>query len=279
MSIAGSRTLMDYRNVVAVLVLIFYVPCFGICCTLTWRHGWWASWETWFVLATFSLTRTAYAAVQLSTSAHPDSVSLRVAAVTLSVDGLSPLFYSTLGLLHRLLDRLDKRAKCRLHLRHLRVIEIIVTAAFICASVGFSGISDEEVLSGDITHPPSARAAAILYMVGYAGILLAAIAMAEVRGRIEREEWRTLIVVVASQPLLFVRTLYLLLDILGGVRIFSALDGDATTFLCMALIEEALVAAGYVSVGWTLRVLANQEIRVVEEGGNLGTAVRMETRK
>lgn len=208
-----------------------------------------------------------------------NGVSLRVAAVTLSVDGLSPLFYSTLGLLHRSLDRFDNRAKCRLHLRHLRIIEIVVTAAFICASVGFSGISDEDVLRGNITYPPSATAAAILYIVGYAGILLAAAAMAKVRENIEREEWKTLIVVVVSQPLLFLRILYLLLSIFSGARTFSVLDGDVTTFLCMALIEEALVVAGYLSVGSTLRVLTKHEMRVVEEEVNLETTVRTDARK
>lgn len=149
---------MLYRNIAAVLVLLFYSPSFIGSVSLTWRHGWRASYETWFALATFSASRIAYGALQLSTIAQPDRIGLQITAGTFAVDRLYPLLFFSLGLLHRLLDIVQKiHPSISLRLRHIRILEYLITAAFISASVGFSGLTIEEVENGIQHHLTTSR--------------------------------------------------------------------------------------------------------------------------
>jgi len=77
----------------------------------------------------------------LSTIAQPDRIGLQIAAGTFAVNRLLPLLFSCLGLIHSFLNIVCKiKPDTLLELRHTRHIDGLITANFICASVGFSGI-------------------------------------------------------------------------------------------------------------------------------------------
>ncbi|KAH9206100.1 hypothetical protein DL95DRAFT_488438 [Leptodontidium sp. 2 PMI_412] len=77
-----------------------------------------------------------------------------------------------------------------------------------------------------------------MYVIGLAGIGLSAGIVFVYRIQVLDREKRTLFILVASLPVLFVRTLYIALGILGGIARFSAISGDVTTLLCMALLHK-----------------------------------------
>ncbi|GME25820.1 uncharacterized protein LTHEOB_4791 [Neofusicoccum parvum] len=278
---------MEYRNIVAILTLIFYTPFLLLSALLIHRHGFRQSWTTWFVLATFALSRLAWASLQLAT--------LRVAAATLAADALSPLLFCALGLVARLRGVLarvvgvpvdDVKPPPRL----LGLLDLVVTAAFICASVGYRGLSSEDVREGMRESPEVIQAAAYLYIVALAGIVGGA-GVVGVMGVLYRREMpegegRALWVLLGSLPLLVVRTVYFAVDVLGNVRSFSAIYGNVTLFLCMGLVVEAVVASSYLGVGFTLRVVSKEELEEQkketregdEESGNVALWDRTRTR-
>ncbi|KAF2165904.1 hypothetical protein M409DRAFT_23636 [Zasmidium cellare ATCC 36951] len=243
---------MENRNIVAVLVILFYSPTFLCTCWLIWKHGWRASSETWFVLSTFAISRIIFGALQLSTISYPQTTGLRVAAATFSVDGLSALLFCALGLLHRLLNTFhEQRCSVWLTIKHLRFLELAVTAAFICASVGFSGLHAKD-LETTIHHPPTSKAAAALYIVGVAGIFYSVGILLLHARTAEKQDRDILWTLAITQPLLVERVTYLCLDMLGNIRVFSTINGSVTAFLCMGLLEEAAVMIAYMRLGFVL---------------------------
>lgn len=258
---------MEYRNIVAILVIVFYSIAFILASLLVWRHGFKTSWETWLLLATFSLSRIVYGSLQVSTIADPDSIGLRVAAAIWAVDGLAGLYFCSLGLLKGVLERLEKlELQTRVRPFHLRLCEALVTAAFICASIGYSGLSDEDVMFGMRGHPATSQAAAVMYIVALAiGIACTGAMLVHYR-QLCRLDQRILLILVASLPLLAVRVIYLSLDILGNARMFSVIRGSVTAFLLMALLMEAIVLAAFLGLGYTFPVV-REEAKEADEHG------------
>ncbi|EKG10582.1 hypothetical protein MPH_12440 [Macrophomina phaseolina MS6] len=165
-----AMTKLSYLDALSVPVLIFYGPCLILSILLIFRHGWQQSGWTWFVLTTFSLTRLLYAALTLAAHTHPTQPGLRAAAATLAVDGLSPLLLMSLGLVHRLRDFIRHShpgafalsGTSLLRRDCLRLVELLLAAAFICASVGYRGLSRDEILHGVARHSDTLKAAAAI---------------------------------------------------------------------------------------------------------------------
>lgn len=262
---------LGFRGALAVSVVVFYTPFFIASCILIYRHGFRQSWESWFVLATFSVARIAYGALQVSALLLTDSPKLYAAAATFAVDGLSPLLFACLGLIHRLLDIVWKRrvvTDVRLTKWHLRILEIIITAAFICGSVGYRQITIEEVKNGVNHHSAVLQSAAVMYVVAFAGLIEATRIMWKFREDIEVGERRVLAVLIISLPILTVRLVYLCLDILGNIQAFSAISGSVALFLCMGILMELLAVLSYMVVGFTVRYIPMEEWRQMEADRN-----------
>ena len=253
---------MEYRNILAILVIVYYAPVLFASAALCWRHGFWPSWETWFVLAVFSASRIAYGSLQASTIAQPENASLRIAAATFAVDGVSALMFCSLGLLHRLVDNCSaRRVAIHVSLHHLRICEVMITAASICASIGLSELTAEDVANGIEEHPSTARAAVILDIIVLAAIIIGTIDIGRSFRRMGPVEKRVVGVLATSQPFLAIRIVYLALDILGSIEIFSAISGSETALLLLALIEEAIVSAGFLWLGFATPVVDQRESR------------------
>lgn len=264
---------MEYRNIVAILVIVYYSTTLVLASLLVWRHGFKASWETWLLLATFSTSRIVYGAIQLSTIADPESIGLQVAAAIWAIDGLAGLYFCSIGLLKGILERVAKlELQASVRRFHLRVCELLVTAAFICASIGYSGLSDEDVIYGMREHPVTSQAAAAMYIVALAMAVACTAAMLVHHRQICRKDQRTLLVLVATQPLLAVRVIYLALDILGNLQTFSVIRGSVTAFLLMALSTEAAVLAALLVLGYTLPVATSHDADTAEDAQRLGSA-------
>lgn len=120
------------------------------------------------------------------------------------MDGLSPLLFFSLGLLHRLFDMVAvEHQRVYFRLWHLRLLEYVITATFICPSIGFSGLTAEEVENEIQHHPKTSRAAGARYVVGLAGIVLSSAIIAVHHRSIAGMGQRTLYILVLSLPVLF----------------------------------------------------------------------------
>ncbi|OMP84285.1 hypothetical protein BK809_0000090 [Diplodia seriata] len=271
---------MHPRAILAIVVLLFYTPLLLLSSLLTHRHGLRQSWNgPWFALPTFALTRLLWAALTLAAlSSSPPPTGPLAAAATFAIDGLSPLLFAALGLVRRLRSlvaakriregRVEEARGMAVTARRLNVVDLALTAAFVCASVAYRGLSADEVVEGPQRHSGVARAAAGLFVGAFAAIAAAAgVAVGGWwwRGDVDGGEGKVVVALVGALPLLCVRLVYLCLDVLGGLGAFSAVTGSATAFLCMALLEEAVVAAWFVAVGFKVRVVPREETLAMRE--------------
>lgn len=147
----------------------------------------------------------------------------------------------------------------------LRLLEALVTAAFVCASVGYRGISRDEVERGIVRHSAVLKAAAAMYLITCAGVVLAAASLStRYRTSIPSGERKVWVVLVAGLPLLCIRTSYLAVDVLGDVARFSAISGNVTIFLCLALLPEILMSIGHLVLGFLVRVIERDEWETIQ---------------
>lgn len=256
-------------------MIAYYSLTFPLAAYLVYRRGWKASWETWFLLASFSVSRIAYGALQVSTIANPDSIGLRIAAAAFAFDGLAALFFCSIGLLKGVRERVEKlEIVTGVRPGYFRLCEALVTAASICASIGYSSLTNDEVLYGMRRHPSTMIAAAAMYIVVFAIIIACAAAMMAHLRRICPADQRTLLVLSCTHAFLLVRTVYLCLDILGNLPTYSAIRGSVTAFLLMALLEEAVVMAAFLALGYAFDPTSagKSGIRTAEDGLRLGSA-------
>ena len=70
-------------------------------------------------------------------------------------------------------------------------------------------------------------------------------------------------------PLLFVRMLYLSLDILGNKPRLSASSGDVTILLCMGFLEEMTVVTAHLSLGFKMWMTLKEELEQAVEADAL----------
>lgn len=249
---------VSYRDIVYIVVILFYVPSFLIAIFLSIRYGWRRGGIIWFTLVIFTLSRIIGASLHLATISHPNNIRLYIGAGSLAVDGLSPLLFSALAIIHRI--RTFNKAPEVFNIgRLLRLIELALTAAFILISIGYARLSAADVRYGIDSHDPTAIAAAFLFSISFAGIVLATLLVIFPMSRFASSERQILFVLVISIPFLLVRTIYLDLDILANNQRFSPIRGDVTIFLLCALFEEAVVVAMYEITGIRLPILSKYE--------------------
>jgi hypothetical protein len=91
---------VHYKDGIAILQLIVYIPCLFIAIFLTFRHGLRKS-SSWYFIAIFTLIRITGACCLLATISKPHNRGLYTAAIICSAIGLSPLILTCVGLLSR----------------------------------------------------------------------------------------------------------------------------------------------------------------------------------
>lgn len=90
-----------YRDGIAVIQLVFFLPYLALGILLCSRHGWRRS-EGWIIMVTFSILRILAACFQLASITHPSTVTCGGALICQGI-GLAPLVLLNLGLFFRVL--------------------------------------------------------------------------------------------------------------------------------------------------------------------------------
>jgi hypothetical protein len=83
--------------------------------------------------------------------------------------------------------------------------------------------------------------------------------------QIERGERRLLFVVAISSPFIATRLIYALIADFAANPNFNAIFGNATIYLCMAVLEEIIAVIVCVAAGFTIRIVPRGETSVVVE--------------
>ncbi|OSS47214.1 hypothetical protein B5807_09843 [Epicoccum nigrum] len=104
--------------------------------------------------------------------------------------------------------------------------------------------------NGTYQVPGTSQAGVILYIIGFAGLILVFIMSVPQASAVPTKERRVSLAVALALPFLSVRLLYSVLSVFSHNRLFSVATGSSTVRLGMAVIEEIVVVAVYVMLGF-----------------------------
>ncbi|KAI9815980.1 MAG: hypothetical protein M1827_001972 [Pycnora praestabilis] len=258
-------TAIDYRNGVAIALLIFYIPALAIAAVLTIRHGFGKA-AGWRLLAVFTLVRVLSSCFQIATISHPTNKSLYTGALILLNIAVSPLELTALGLLHRITASINKSKRTLITTKHLSSVGLLITIGLVLTIIGGIDAGNDYSKTGHYTPQVTSKAGLGLWIASFAFIVAATVHTAFHISYAEPGEKRILFALVASLPLILVRLVYSSISTFTHSSRFNSIDGDVTIQLCMALLEEVIIVVIYEGVGITLTRVKKHTSPINDDG-------------
>jgi hypothetical protein len=234
------------RDTIALVELIFYIPFLFLSVFVCYRHGFSRS-SGWLYTIILCIVRIIGGILQF-VSHNDHSIGLLETTLVLDSVGITPLLLATLGLLSRFIDFVNAHSKIRLTSRHFRLVQLVLFVGLILAVVG--GTSMNVDANGTYQVPGTSQAGVILYIVAFAGLILMFLLSVPQASAVPTKERRVPLAVALALPFLSVRLLYSVLSLFSHNHIFSVATGSSTVRLGMAVIEEFVVVAVYVLLGF-----------------------------
>lgn len=193
------------------------------------------------------------------------SVSLVTGAQILQNVGVSPLILTTLGLLSRVLDGINRNTHALVQPRLLKLVETITVVGLILGIVGGINASKEYTRTEVWPTEKVTKISNVLYIFSFVAVLVAAFLTSFSISHAANGEKRILLGVAIALPILFVRLLYSILSaFVTNSTKFKAFDGSVTILLFMALLEELAIVVIYMGMGLTLKVRPEDMVVVGE---------------
>ncbi|KAJ4321450.1 hypothetical protein N0V94_002883 [Neodidymelliopsis sp. IMI 364377] len=231
---------------VPLVELIFYIPLALLSIFVCIQHGFHRS-SGWIYALILCTVRIIGSICHFVSDNNP-SVSLLRTVVILDSVGLSPLLLATLGLLSRYVDFVNAKSAPTFTTRHFRLIQLVLLVGMILAIVG--GTNTTVSANGSYQIPTSSKIGVILYVVGFIGITLMFLMSAPRASIIPDKERRIPLAIALALPFILVRLVYSVLSVFLHSHLFSVATGSVPVRVCMAVIEELIVVAVYVLLGF-----------------------------
>ncbi|CAO2649421.1 Nn.00g068060.m01.CDS01 [Neocucurbitaria sp. VM-36] len=254
------------RDIVSLIELLFYVPTSLLALIVCFRHGFHRS-SGWLYTLILCTVRIAGAICQfLSHSNHSDG--LIQATVIIDSIGLSPLLLATLGLLSRLVSFVNVKSTPTITLKHFRILQLLITVGLILSIVG--GTSGNIQPNGTVQVDTTSKAGIILLIVAYAGLVLIYFISASKVSIVPNKERRVSVAIFCALPLILVRLVYSACAVFLHSHLFSIVTGSVVVHVVMAIIEEFIVVAIYILLGFLVDKLDNSKQGVVSAQRSIG---------
>ena len=252
-------THLTFRNGISIALIIVYAPLLLLGAFLSKRHGFGRS-SGWIFLVVFCILRILSAAFNLALINSPTSTSLHIASGITNSVGLSPLLLSSLGLLNRAIESIERRAaSVTVTPRHLRLIQLLVMIGLILAIVG--GVNAGEAKTADDLDDARTltQAAVGLFIAGFVILTLSTARVFFAISSAEEGERRLIPALAVALPFLLVRVIYSGIGAYGSNTKFNATTGSSAIFLVMVVLMELVVVVIFEGVGLTLRAIPREE--------------------
>ena len=260
---------LSSRNDLAIAELVLYAPAAFFSIFLCIRHGFSPN-KAWLFLVFFSVIRLAGASLELATIGFPDSIPLQTSAALLSSVGLSPLLFTTIGLLCRVCKSINKGYQTNIKPIQIRLfLRLPIIAALVLVIVGSDASAGDLIHNGTYPIKLITKIGIIIFVAIFAVIVLITTTFMVLRSHAEPGEQRLIIAIAASLPFLIVRLIYVVLITFSHIRTFSILYGSVVALGCMAIMQEMIVVIIYIAVGMTLPRVT-KEPRVQGQGQGEG---------
>lgn len=236
----------NIRNTIALIELIFYVPLLPLSVFTCYRHGFSRS-SGWLYTLVLCLIRIIGGICQF-VSIHDQSTGLLRTILILDSVGLAPLTLGTLGLLSRFVDFINSSSTPKFTTRHFRLIQLVLLIGTILAIAGGLNVSVDA--NGTYHTPTTSKVGVILYIVGFSGIAAVFILSVLQASVVPNKERRVPIAIATALPFVLVRLIYSVLSTFIHNHLFSVATGSTAVRLGMSVIEEFIVVAIYVVLGF-----------------------------
>ncbi|KAF2824621.1 hypothetical protein CC86DRAFT_45165 [Ophiobolus disseminans] len=234
------------RDVVAGIEMVFFIPAALLSIFICARHGFRRS-SGWIYTLILCIFRIAGAVCQfLSHSDH--SSGLIQTTIIIDSIGLSPLLLATLGMLSRLVDFINAKSSPRFTVRHFRLLQLLISIGLILGVAG--GTSSKAQPDGTITISSTSKVGVVLYIVAYVCIVLVYCASIGRVSGVPRKERRVSLAIVLALPFILVRLIYSACAVFLHSHLFNIVTGNVVVLVVMATLEEFVVVAIYIALGF-----------------------------
>lgn len=231
-------TNFTYRDGIAVLQLIAFIPCLLFATVICFKQGFKAVASCWRFLVILALLRVIAAICQLLLMTHSDR-GIIVTKLTCDLLGIAPLTLAAVGLLRRVNETVFSVPK------HVFIFVDLVSLAGL--GVGIGGA----VQAVDNSSIPSLLKIALALFVACLGLMFCILGwLTASLNLLPRNERVTLYSTYVAGPFLIVRMAYACIGDFAHDPRFSIFDGDPTIFLCMSVLMEIILMAIFLYVGY-----------------------------
>ncbi|KAF2878594.1 hypothetical protein BDV95DRAFT_557884 [Massariosphaeria phaeospora] len=242
---------MHARDVVASIELAVYIPAAITAVIICAQHGFNRS-SGWIYTLILCIVRIAGAVCQfLSRQDH--SNGLIEAKIIIDSIGLSPLLLATLGLLSRFVDFINAKASSTFTTKHFRLLQLLITVGLILSIAG--GTSGTVQPDGTVTIATTTKAGIGLYIVAYVGIVIVYLCSVPRTSVITNQERRVPVAIILALPFVLVRLIYAACSVFLHSHLFNIVTGNVALRVAMAVIEEFVVVAIYIALGFLVTKL------------------------
>lgn len=231
-------TNFTYRDGIAVLQLIAFIPCLLFATVLCFKQGLRAVSSCWRFLLILGLLRVISAVCQLLLMTHSDN-AIVVTKLTCDLLGIAPLTLAAVGLLRRVNHTVLSIPK------HVFYFVDLVSVAGL--GVGIGGA----IKAVDSETIPSLLKIALGLFVACLGLMFCILGwLTASLNLLPRNERITLYSIYICGPFLIVRMVYACIGDFAHDSRFSIFNGDPTIFLCMSVLEEIILMVICLYVGY-----------------------------
>lgn len=232
-------TNFTYRDGIAVLQLIAFIPCLIFATILCFKQGIRAVSSCWRFLLILGLLRVISAICQLLLMTHNDK-NIVVTKLTCDLLGIAPLTLAAVGLLRRV-----NATVLTLPKRIFLFVDLVSLAGL---GVGIGG-AIQAVNSDKI---PVLLKIALSLFVATLGLMFCILGWLSASiNLMPRNERITLYSIYVCGPFLIVRMVYACIGDFGNDSRFSIVNGDPTIFLCMSVLMEIILMIICLYVGYS----------------------------
>lgn len=139
-------------------------------------------------------------------------------------------------------------------MKHFRVLQLLITLGLILSIAG--GTSGNVKPDGTVSVGTTSKVGIILYMVAYAAMAFIYAASLSRSYTVPAKERRVPLAILIALPFILVRLVYSACCVFLHSHLFNIFNGSVAVYVFMGVIEEFVVVAVYVCLGFFVEKLA-----------------------